>query len=331
MRCAPSCRCQFGSPQRAPPPRCLAPPLPGAGLFVEQGPEVHERQMRVNYLGTVHTVQVGGGLLPGQGFGGRRTPAACCPAPACSAGLAVCAAGALRCCSPRSSPPGAPRFPAAWPQAALPGMLERRQGRIVLVASTLAVLGFAGALRQRGGLGGDAWTGWVACCALLVGCCCAYGCKPMIPKQCPSRGTQPHAATPAPACAGYSSYAPSKWAVRGLADCLHNELQGTGVGVSVAYPPDTGEKGSRGWGASSRSRSLQRGTLTALCKRGASPDALLAQANWGPTPASAGPCIQRVCVRAHATTPAACPLSLAPQTPPATPLRWRASRRCARQ
>lgn len=40
---------------------------------------------------------------------------------------------------------------------------------------------------------------------------------------------------------GYSSYAPSKWAVRGLADCLHNELQGTGVHISVAYPPDTGE------------------------------------------------------------------------------------------
>ncbi|PRW45034.1 short-chain dehydrogenase [Chlorella sorokiniana] len=96
------------------------------GLFVEQGPEVHERQMRVNYLGTVHTVQ-----------------------------------------------------------AALPGMLERRQGRIVLVASTMAVLGFA----------------------------------------------------------GYSSYAPSKWAVRGLADCLHNELQGTGVHISVAYPPDTDTPG----------------------------------------------------------------------------------------
>ena len=39
--------------------------------------------------------------------------------------------------------------------------------------------------------------------------------------------------------AGYSSYAPSKWAIRGFADCLRNELHGTGVGVSVAYPPDT--------------------------------------------------------------------------------------------
>lgn len=39
--------------------------------------------------------------------------------------------------------------------------------------------------------------------------------------------------------AGYSSYAPSKWAIRGFADCLRNELHGTGVRVSVAYPPDT--------------------------------------------------------------------------------------------
>jgi short-subunit dehydrogenase len=39
--------------------------------------------------------------------------------------------------------------------------------------------------------------------------------------------------------AGYSSYAPSKWAIRGFADCLRNELQGTGISVSIAYPPDT--------------------------------------------------------------------------------------------
>ena len=39
--------------------------------------------------------------------------------------------------------------------------------------------------------------------------------------------------------AGYSSYAPSKWAIRGFADCLRNELQGTGIRVSIAYPPDT--------------------------------------------------------------------------------------------
>jgi len=43
--------------------------------------------------------------------------------------------------------------------------------------------------------------------------------------------------------AGYSSYAPTKWAIRGFADCLHNELQGTGVSVSIAYPPDTDTPG----------------------------------------------------------------------------------------
>ena len=58
---------------------------PPAGLFVEQGSESFERQMRVNYLGTVHSLQ-----------------------------------------------------------AALPGMLERRRGRLVIVSSSLAVLGFAG-------------------------------------------------------------------------------------------------------------------------------------------------------------------------------------------
>lgn len=43
--------------------------------------------------------------------------------------------------------------------------------------------------------------------------------------------------------AGFASYAPSKWALRGLADCLRNELLGTGVGVHVAYPPDTDTPG----------------------------------------------------------------------------------------
>lgn len=42
---------------------------------------------------------------------------------------------------------------------------------------------------------------------------------------------------------GYSSYAPSKFAVRGLADSLRNELRGTGVSVHMAYPPDTDTPG----------------------------------------------------------------------------------------
>lgn len=39
--------------------------------------------------------------------------------------------------------------------------------------------------------------------------------------------------------AGYTSYSPTKAAVRHLADCLRSELAGTGVTVSVGYPPDT--------------------------------------------------------------------------------------------
>ncbi|GBF97439.1 hypothetical protein Rsub_10362, partial [Raphidocelis subcapitata] len=37
---------------------------------------------------------------------------------------------------------------------------------------------------------------------------------------------------------GYSAYAPSKFAVRGLMETLRNELQGTNVRVSICYPPD---------------------------------------------------------------------------------------------
>eukprot|EP00197_Chlamydomonas_leiostraca_P011022 CAMPEP_0202885958 /NCGR_PEP_ID=MMETSP1391-20130828/41930_1 /ASSEMBLY_ACC=CAM_ASM_000867 /TAXON_ID=1034604 /ORGANISM="Chlamydomonas leiostraca, Strain SAG 11-49" /LENGTH=321 /DNA_ID=CAMNT_0049569221 /DNA_START=25 /DNA_END=990 /DNA_ORIENTATION=+ len=42
---------------------------------------------------------------------------------------------------------------------------------------------------------------------------------------------------------GYSAYAPTKYAVKGLADCLRNELLGSGVTVSLAYPPDTDTPG----------------------------------------------------------------------------------------
>jgi 3-dehydrosphinganine reductase len=38
---------------------------------------------------------------------------------------------------------------------------------------------------------------------------------------------------------GYSAYAPSKFAVRGLAEVLRAELAPAGIGVSVVYPPDT--------------------------------------------------------------------------------------------
>lgn len=38
---------------------------------------------------------------------------------------------------------------------------------------------------------------------------------------------------------GYASYCPSKFALKGLAETLQAELKAEGVGISIAYPPDT--------------------------------------------------------------------------------------------
>jgi len=38
---------------------------------------------------------------------------------------------------------------------------------------------------------------------------------------------------------GYTAYAPSKFALRGLAESLRAELKPAGVGVTIVYPPDT--------------------------------------------------------------------------------------------
>lgn len=42
---------------------------------------------------------------------------------------------------------------------------------------------------------------------------------------------------------GYGSYAPSKFALKGFADCLRNELSGTNISVLFAFPPDTDTPG----------------------------------------------------------------------------------------
>lgn len=42
---------------------------------------------------------------------------------------------------------------------------------------------------------------------------------------------------------GYTAYAASKWALRGLAEALQMELKPFGILVSVAYPPDTDTPG----------------------------------------------------------------------------------------
>jgi 3-dehydrosphinganine reductase len=44
---------------------------------------------------------------------------------------------------------------------------------------------------------------------------------------------------------GYTSYAPAKFAVRGLAEALRSELAPDGIGVSLVYPPDTDTPGYR--------------------------------------------------------------------------------------
>jgi 3-dehydrosphinganine reductase len=66
-------------------------------------------------------------------------------------------------------------------RAALPAMLARRAGRIVLVSSGAGLIGLY----------------------------------------------------------GYTPYAPTKFAVRGLAEALRAELRPEGIGVSIVYPPDT--------------------------------------------------------------------------------------------
>lgn len=38
---------------------------------------------------------------------------------------------------------------------------------------------------------------------------------------------------------GYTTYCPSKFALRGLAESLDAEVKGDGVGISIVYPPDT--------------------------------------------------------------------------------------------
>jgi 3-dehydrosphinganine reductase len=38
---------------------------------------------------------------------------------------------------------------------------------------------------------------------------------------------------------GYTAYSSSKFALRGLAESLHAELRDQGIGVSIAFPPDT--------------------------------------------------------------------------------------------
>ncbi|KAK9835197.1 hypothetical protein WJX81_005129 [Elliptochloris bilobata] len=51
---------------------------------------------------------------------------------------------------------------------------------------------------------------------------------------------------------GFSTYAPTKFALRGLADCVRNELAGTGVALSIGFPGMTSTNMTANWGPEGR-------------------------------------------------------------------------------
>eukprot|EP00401_Gymnodinium_catenatum_P031323 CAMPEP_0117549386 /NCGR_PEP_ID=MMETSP0784-20121206/48138_1 /TAXON_ID=39447 /ORGANISM="" /LENGTH=237 /DNA_ID=CAMNT_0005346371 /DNA_START=23 /DNA_END=735 /DNA_ORIENTATION=- len=71
---------------------------------------------------------------------------------------------------------------------------------------------------------------------------------------------------------GYSSYSPSKFALRGFADALRNEMHGFGVKVSICYPPDTDTPGFR-----EENKSKPRETLACFPGEAYSPEAVARQ------------------------------------------------------
>ena len=87
-------------------------------------------------------------------------------------------------------------------KAAIDGMLRASKGHVVLVTSVAATIG---------------------ACACAVWYCWT------------SSSYEGQLA----GIAGFSSYSPSKYALRGLGDVLRNELLGTGLSIQVAYPMDT--------------------------------------------------------------------------------------------
>lgn len=203
--------------------------------------------MRVNYLGTVHTVQVGAAL---RGLG-LLVAAVWCPVVQCEhpAVLQIhcgCAASAQLLAPPSLSAAHRLRCPACWSggrgascwwRPPWPSWALRvrqawavHSNRLLDCCTNVVCLLYSTNVARHG-------LRWAHCTAVLF---CGHRRR--------RQSTHSSAASPL-LLPGYSSYAPSKWAVRGLADCLHNELQGTGVHVSVAYPPDTGEHYADGRGA----------------------------------------------------------------------------------
>ena len=84
----------------------------------------------------------------------------------------------------------------------LPDMLARQQGHIVIVSSALAVCGTLGRTR--------------------IALCMRWQLRSTLARS--NRCNRPFFCSLA-GFSGYASYAPSKWALRGLADCLRNEVR----------------------------------------------------------------------------------------------------------
>jgi 3-dehydrosphinganine reductase len=104
-------------------------------------------------------------------------------------------------------------------RAVVPGMIARRSGHVIAVASTLSLMGASG-LRVC----------FVLCLFPSVFRACTAQKQP---KNATFTDTIKHTGA-----IGYCAYAPSKFAVRGFMESLRQELQGTGVRASICYPPD---------------------------------------------------------------------------------------------
>lgn len=141
------------------------------------------------------------------GGGGARRPAAAA-SPDSGAQTLICAAGSARTGYFRDISEG----DFAWAmklnfggavnaiKAVEPGMREARSGRIVIVSSALALTGYVG-----------------------------YS-------ACPRPRVASRSSTPPCRCSLAGADCPTKWALRGLAEALRNELLPVGVHVHIAYP-----------------------------------------------------------------------------------------------
>ncbi len=86
-------------------------------------------------------------------------------------------------------------------KAAVPGMVARREGQVVIIASVMAIIGVPPSQSSCHTHASMTWASTGYPSTICKQSCCALA-----------------------GFAGYGSYAPTKWAVRGFADCLRNEV-----------------------------------------------------------------------------------------------------------